>query len=150
VQIILTVTTTLTETSPTDNQCTGRYQLSSTSFKSNMIHQRSWDCDGGGGGYSSPSWTAEFSLHCYIQGSSHHLVKNQKLMTIASFPSYSTRVKAVVRPAGNQMRWWKRTSFCSTAGMGKTRTWRYSHMTSLNSLRRVLRLAQQTPHNTSE
>ena len=29
------------------NPCTGPYQLSSTSFKTNMIRQRSWDSDGG-------------------------------------------------------------------------------------------------------
>lgn len=88
------------------NPCTGPYQLSPTSFKTNMIRRRSWDCDRGeegGGGHSTPSWTAEFSLHCCIQGSSHHLVKNQKLMTIRKFPSSSTCVKAVARPLGNQI-----------------------------------------------
>ena len=92
------------------NPCTGPYQLSSTSFKTNTIRRRSWDCDRREGwGHSTPSWTAEFSLHCCIQGSSHHLVENQKLMTIHKFPSSSTCVKAVARPLGNQIMCWKRT-----------------------------------------
>ena len=86
------------------NRCTGPHQLSSTSFKTNMIRRRSWDYDRGEGvGAFCAVMDCRFSLHCCIQGSSHHLVQNQKLMTIHKFPSSSTCVKAVARPLGNQI-----------------------------------------------
>lgn len=104
-------------------------------------------------GHSTPSWTAEFSLHCCIQGSSHHLVENQKLMTIHNFPSSSTCVKAVARPLGNQIMCWKRTIILFYSRDGQECLaicdMRYAHMTSHKSSHKVTRLPQQS-RNISE